>query len=132
MASCRRPSPPSLTPVTVTGWKARYLARQEDDRRARWRFERAVARVAAVDEIVAEYATSYCGRPFRRRDTPPLASAVDLPGVTWTIEGDVVVELLYAEHGPSRLLVHDIGLLRPVRRAIRSRHVTVAHGLRLS
>jgi hypothetical protein len=116
--------------VTVTGWRARHEARQTDDRRARWRFDRTIARVRVVDDVVAEYATAYCGRPFRRRDIPPLSSAIELPGATWSIEGDVVVELLYAGAGPSRLVVRDIGLLEPLRRALRSRHVTVEHSLR--
>jgi hypothetical protein len=109
--------------VLTTGRRARIA----EDRAARWRFRRVVARVDAVDAVIAEFATSYCGRPFRRRDVGPLESAVDLPGVTWTVEGEVIVELLYADRGPSRLLVHEIALVRPLRKLLRSRHLTVEY-----
>ena len=68
--------------------------------------------MAAVDGIVAEFATSWCGRPFRRREVAPMESAVQLPGVTWTIEGDVIVEFLVADRGPGRLIVYEIALLQ--------------------
>jgi hypothetical protein len=110
-----------------TTWRERREARQAADVAARWQHRRAVARVAVVDDLVAEYATTFWGRPFRRRDVRPLESAVELAGVTWSIDGEVVVELLTAAHGPSRLLVHQVALLRPIRKRLRSRHVVIEH-----
>ena len=92
-----------------------------------WRFERAVARVRAVDGIIAEHATSYCGRPYRRQDVRPLESAIALPGVTWSIDGEVVVEFLPGDTGAARLIVRDVALLRPLRRALRSRRLRIEH-----
>jgi hypothetical protein len=97
------------------------------DDAAVWRFRRSVARVdAAVEPILADYATSYCLRPVRRREVPP--SPVDAnPGVTWSIDGDTIVEFRYDERGPDRLVVHDIALVVPLKRRLRSRRVKVAH-----
>jgi hypothetical protein len=78
---------------------------------------------------VADYAVSYCGRPVRRREVAPLQSALHFPGVTWSIDGDVVVEFLASDRGPGRLLVHDIALLRPLRKRLRSRHVQIAYAM---
>lgn len=114
-------------PATATSWRTRLAQRKAADRAAEWRFARAIGRVGVVDGVVAEHATAWCGRPYRRRDVRPLASAVELPGVTWSIDGDVVVELLYADHGPHRLVVHDVALLAPLRKVLRSRHVAIEH-----
>jgi hypothetical protein len=73
-----------------------------------WRFRRAVERVAVVDDVLAEYATSAFHRPFRRREVRPLASAVELPGVTWSIDDDVMVEFFPSANGPGRLIVRDV------------------------
>ena len=107
--------------------RARQAQREEDDRAVRWRYERAVARVEVVDDILAEYATWYCGRPIRRREVLPMASAVELPGVTWSIEGEVMVEFLYDDSGPSRVVVHELALLDVVKKRLRSRHVSVEY-----
>ena len=112
---------------TAPSWRTRLAQRKAADRASEWRFGRAIARVAVVDDVVAEHATAWCGRPYRRREVRPLESAVDLPGVTWSIDGDVVVELLYADRGAHRLVVHDVALLAPVRKVLRSRHVTIEH-----
>ena len=93
---------------------------------AQWRFERAVARVKPVDRILADYATELCNRPVRRIDRPPGPSG-DVPGVVWSIDDAVVVELLPSEHGPARLVVHDIAVLGLLRKQLRTRHVTVRH-----
>jgi hypothetical protein len=90
-----------------------------------WRYRRAVARAAAVEEIVAGYATSICGRPVRRREVRPLTSAVELPGVVWSIDGDVMVELLVVDGARPRVVVHEIALMKPVKRALRTRHLDV-------
>jgi len=108
-------------------WRARRVAREAQDRAAAWRFARAVARVREVDDVLAEFATSICGRPVRRVEAAPMRSAVQSPGVVWSIDGDVMVEFLYEERGPSRLVVHEIALLRPLRKQLRSGHVTVEH-----
>jgi hypothetical protein len=116
-----------VSPTRAADVRARRAARAAHDEQARWRFRRAVARTRVVDEIVADFATSWCGRPVRRPEGGPLESAVQLPGVRWTLEGDVMVELLYDEGRPSRLVVHEIALLQPLRKALRTRHVTVEH-----
>jgi hypothetical protein len=113
--------------TTTSELRARRAARQATDHAARWRFDRAVARVDAVDDVLADFATSICGRPYRRRDVGPMESAVQVPSVTWTIEDDVVVEFLPAERGPSLLVVRDIALLRPLKQRFRSRHITVEY-----
>ena len=102
------------------GWREQKAVRAAEDRAHAWRFDRARGRVRVVDSIVADYATSYCGRPVRRRDVAPQESAVLVAGVTWSVDGDVFVELILDERGPSRLLVYEVGLLRPIRKALRT------------
>jgi hypothetical protein len=90
-----------------------------------WRFERAVARVeATVEEIVADFATTYVGRPVQRHDVRPPRP---LPGITWVIDGEVVVEFLHRESDPDQLLVHEIALFDILKRRFRTRHVEVAY-----
>ena len=83
--------------------------------------------MVVVDSILADYATSYCGLPVRRRDVLPLQSAVEVPGVIWSIDGEVMVEFLPAESGPGRLVVREIALLSSVKRQLRSRHVRIEY-----
>jgi hypothetical protein len=92
-----------------------------------WRFRRAVQRVAVVDDVLADYATNWCRRPLRRREVLPLTSAVELPGVTWSIDGDVMVEFFPDDRGPGRLIVREIALTRLLRKRLRSRHVTIEY-----
>ena len=93
--------------------------------RGDWRFERALARVeAAVDEIVADHATSYVGRPVQRHAILPPRP---LPGMTWSIDKELVVEFVYRDGAQDELLVHDVALLAPLRKRLRSRHLRVAH-----
>ena len=113
---------PTESPIS-----ARRAQREAGDRAAAWRFSRAVARVAVVDAILAEYATSYCGRPLRRREIGPSESAVEVPGVTWSIEGDVMVEYLHNDDGPGRVIVHEFALLAVVKKQLRSGHVTIEY-----
>jgi hypothetical protein len=101
--------------------------RRREDEAALWRFRRAVSRVVVVDSILADYATSYCGLPVRRRDVLPLQSAVEVPGVTWSIDGEVMVEFVPGERGPGRLIVREIALLSSVKRQLRSRHVRIEY-----
>jgi hypothetical protein len=85
-----------------------------------------VARVRKVDDVVADYATAYWGRPYRRREIRPFESAIELAGVIWSIEGETLVELhTLTEDGVGRLLVHDIGLLAPLKRMLRTRHLRI-------
>ena len=94
-----------------------------DDRE--WAFERAVARVEApVEEVLADYATSYVGRPVRRRDVRPPRP---LPGVVWTIDEEVVVELVHRKGGPDQLLVHDVALVELLKRRLRTRHLEIRY-----
>jgi hypothetical protein len=90
-----------------------------------WRYRRAVARAAAIEDIVANYATSICGRPVRRREVLPVTSAIELPGVIWSIDGDVMVELLVIDGERPRVVVHEIALLKPIKTALRTRHLAV-------
>ena len=64
----------------------------ESEARRDWLFERAIRRVAPVDGVVAEYATSICGRPARRREVRPDGADDGLGTVTWSIDDEVVVE----------------------------------------
>lgn len=90
-----------------------------------WRFERAVARVeATVEKVVAEFATSYVGRPVQRRDVNPPRP---LPGITWSIDGDLVVEFVHRDSARDQVLVHDIALLHALKKQLRTRHVDVVH-----
>ena len=94
------------------------------DRAATWRFTRSVARVEIVDRVLADYATT-CGRPVRRREH-------GLPGrargyVSWSIDGEVMVEFLPGLKGPGRLLVHEIGLVAPLKKQLRTRHVAIEY-----
>ena len=95
------------------------------DERRDWRFRRAVARVEpVVEEVVADYATSYVGRPVQRQDVVPPRP---VPGVTWSIDGALVVEFVYRPKGRDQLLVHDIALLEVLRKRLRTRHVAIAY-----
>ena len=90
-----------------------------------WRYRRAVARVEdVVDEVVAEFAVSYVGRAVQRREILPPRP---LPGVAWSIDGDLVVEFVYRESERDRILVHDVALLDVLKKRFRTRHVEVAH-----
>ena len=95
-------------------------------RASSWQLNRAMARVDAVDTIVADYATSYYGRPVRRH----VASVADQPAITWSVDKEAVVEFWHCDDGPDRLVVYEFGLLEPLRKKLRSRHVTIEHGAR--
>ena len=97
-----------------------------DDRRG-WLFQQALRRVEPVDDVVAEYATAICGRPARRRDMPSDAADGGIGTVTWSIDGGVVVEFTAVASGRHRVAVYDVGLLRPVRQCLRSRHLIVGY-----
>jgi hypothetical protein len=92
-----------------------------------WRFARAVARVAPVEHILAEYATAVCGLPVRRRETHDPGLGLVLGRVTWSIDDEVMVELVPSAEGPHLLRVHDLSLLGPIRKALRTRHVRVEY-----
>jgi hypothetical protein len=92
-----------------------------------WLFERAVRRADVVDRLVAEYAVSICGRPVRRSQARTDQPAGVLGKVTWTIDGDVVVQLTAVEKGRHEVVVYDVGLLHPLRTSLRSRHLRVSH-----
>ena len=90
-----------------------------------WRFRRAVARVeGVVEEVVADFAVSYVGRPVQRRDILPPRP---LPGISWSIDGELVVEFAYRVGERDQLLVHDVALLDVLKKRLRTRHVEVAH-----
>ncbi len=97
------------------------------DRREEWLFERAVRRAGAVDGLVADDAVAICGRPVRRREvrTSPVPGV--LGQVTWSIDADVVVELTAVATGKHEVAVYDVGLLRPLGRSLRSRHLLVSY-----
>jgi hypothetical protein len=92
-----------------------------------WRCQRTLARIGPeVEAIVAEHATCYWQRGARRREEWPRP---DHPAgrVRWTIDDELVVELRIAERGAAELVVHDVSLIDPLRRALRSGHVRVSH-----
>ena len=91
--------------------------------RSDWHFDRAVARVEPVEGILAEYATAVCGLPVRRSERRD----GERPGVTWSIDGDVMVELVTSADGPDHLLVHELSLLGPLRKALRTRHLKLEY-----
>jgi hypothetical protein len=80
-----------------------------------------------VDLILADYATNVCGLPVRRRESHGAR-----PGVTWSIDGEPMVELVVEDDGPDRLVVHEVSLLGPVRRALRTRHLRIEYAPDLS
>ncbi len=87
-----------------------------------WRAQRLLERVEpAVEAVVAHQATTYWNRGAKR-------SAVAVDGrtrVSWTIDGDHVVDLEVGPRGPARVTVHDVGLLQPLQRSLRTRRVVV-------
>jgi hypothetical protein len=90
-----------------------------------WLFARAVARVEAiVEQILADYATSYVGRPVTRHDIRPPRP---LPGIVWSIDGDRVVEFVHRDTAADQLFVHDIALLETLKRRFRTRHIHVSY-----
>ena len=92
-----------------------------------WLFRRALRRVAPVDGVVADYATSICGRPARRREVRPGEADGGLGSVTWSIDDEVVVEFTAVASGRHRVAVYDVGLLRPLRQCLRNRRLLVDH-----
>ena len=99
------------------------VRRDPDD--AGWRFDRAVARVEpAIDEVVAEHATNLVGRPVRRHTVRPPRP---LPGISWSIDDEVVVEYVHRPARRDQVLVHDVALLEALRKRLRSGHVEVAY-----
>ena len=90
-----------------------------------WRFDRAIARVEPViEEVVAEHATAYVGRPVQRVVVRPPRP---LPGISWSIDGELVVELVHRPGGPDQVLVHDVALLSTLKKRLRSGHVEVSY-----
>ena len=77
-----------------------------------------------MEDVVADHATSYVGRPVRRHDVAP---PHPMPGVTWAIDGEVVVEFVYRGSGRDELLVHDVALLEVLRKRLRTGHVEVSY-----
>ena len=75
-----------------------------------------------MEPLLADYATNVCGHPVRRHDTHG-----HRPSVIWSIDGDPMVELLIAPDGPDRLLVHDVALLAPIRKTLRTRHLVIEY-----
>lgn len=90
----------------------------------RWGYQRALRLVEpVVEEILATYATSFCLRPVRRSDWEHDGCF----GVRWSIDGELMVELRYDGRVPVDLVVHDVTLMRPLRKRLRSRRIRVAH-----
>jgi hypothetical protein len=73
---------------------------------------------------VVGYAASYVGGAVRRHEIRPPRP---LPGIAWSIDGDIVVEFVHRRSSPDQLLVHDIALLDALRRRLRTRHLEVTY-----
>ncbi len=73
---------------------------------------------------MAGYAASYVGRAVRRHEIRPPRP---LPGIAWSIDGDIVVEFVHRRSAPDQLLVHDIALLDDLKRRLRTRHLEVTY-----
>jgi hypothetical protein len=69
--------------------------------------------------MLADYATTYCLRPVRRVDESEV--------IRWSIEDEVMVELVHGAAGREQVLVHEIGLLATLRKQLRSRRVSVEY-----
>jgi hypothetical protein len=92
---------------------------------ADWEFERAVARVEpTVETVLAEFATFHVGRAVRRLDIRPPRP---LPGISWSIDGELVVELVHRSAGRDQLFVHELSLLDVLRKRLRTRHVEIRY-----
>lgn len=74
---------------------------------------------SAIDAVVAEFVSTFELRPARRVATAD--------GARWSTDGEPIVELVVGERGKSRVIVHDINLLRPLRTRLRTRRVQVEH-----
>ena len=76
----------------------------------------------AVDEILAEYATTFCLRPVRRQEAGPR--------IVWSVDEETMVEFVHTETGPDLVLVHEIGLVRQLKKQLRSGRVKVEYVLK--
>ena len=102
---------------------ARTDSPQPTDRSATgWRFARAVDRIdPAITAVLVEHATGYWQRPLTRHVV--LGQRGDDRRVVWSIDGVLMLEFRFAEHGPSDLVVHEFSLFGPLRKTIRTGHV---------
>jgi hypothetical protein len=92
-----------------------------------WLFQRAVRQADIVEGLVADYAASDLGRRCRGVRCGWAPAEGLLGKVTWWIDNDVDVELAAVVSGPHEVAVYDVGLLRPLRQPLRTRHFLVAH-----
>ena len=74
---------------------------------------------SVIDMVLSEFVSTFELRPAQR-----IASA---EGARWSIDGETIVELAAGERGTSRVIVHDINLLRPLRTRLRTRRVQIEH-----
>jgi hypothetical protein len=84
---------------------------------------------AAMDEILAEYATTFCLRPVRRHEVRSDDDS-DRGSVMWSIEQQTMVELVHTQTGPDLIRVHEIGLVRQLKNQLRSGRVKVEYVLK--
>jgi hypothetical protein len=93
--------------------------------RREWRYRRSAARIEpVVEEVLADYATSYVGRRVTRHEVAPPRP---MPGITWSVGGELAVEFVHRMKGRDLLLVHDIALLEVLKKRLRTRHVTITY-----
>ena len=78
-------------------------------------------RVQPLEALLADYATNVCGLPLRRQENVD----DDQPSVTWSIDGEPMAQLLVTPEGPDRLVIHELSLLGPARKAVRTRHIQI-------
>jgi hypothetical protein len=89
-----------------------------------WRFDRVLRVVEPiVDELLATYVSSFSLRPVRAS----AHAGEGCLGRRWSVDGDVLIELVFDGRVPAELVVHDVALMRPLRKRLRTRRIRIEH-----
>jgi hypothetical protein len=80
-----------------------------------------------IDRIVADYAVSYCLRAVQRAVRTGEDDSGKDGAVTWTIDDHLMVEFHGDGRGGGNVRVHEIGLLAPLRKELRSKRLHVEY-----
>jgi hypothetical protein len=89
--------------------------------RHRGRAEQAAAIEQRIDRIVVDYAAAYCLRAVQREQ------AIDDLAIAWTVDDHLMVVFRSDDRGGGDVRVHEIGLLAPLRKGLRSRRLRVTY-----